>query len=129
MVYVFRRDLARIRKAVVDRRDSPTSTFTTAAWTGVGVALTAVVGLIGFFASKPRPAPWEASALWAILVGAVVDAVVCAAARRYFRREDQRASGQLIEELETLEYAGSAAETVTAPASPTSLGTHESSPA
>jgi hypothetical protein len=104
MLYVFRTDITRLRAAILRQRAAPTSDFSTAAWGAIGASLSAGVGLIAFYASKPRPASWEALIFWCVFIAGLAAAIACFVAAHYLKKSQAFLQSEVIEELNRLEY-------------------------
>ena len=105
LIYVFRRDLARLREDVTKYRRSPATKFYTAGWAALGVGITAGVSLAGYYGSTPRPAGWESAVFLGLLAGGLAAAVTCFVAGWFLGRNDKRLEEDVVNELRRLEYS------------------------
>jgi hypothetical protein len=115
LIYVFRRDLIHLRTQIEEGRTPPSSSFFTAAWASFGVALTACIGIAGFYGVKPHPAAWEAYVLIALACAAGVGTVVSFIAGRSFEGVETSWKASVLAEVNRLGYHSQVEEPSTSP--------------
>jgi hypothetical protein len=104
MIYVFRRDIGRLRTRVLAYRHPPTNDFATAGFSLIAVGLTALVPLITYYATNPRPPGWEAVVFWSMVIGGLLSGAVCLLAAHVFRSTDDRWRKEVVAEIDALAY-------------------------